>query len=235
MIDLESLIGRLGNVPHFKGMPEAALKEIVFSGQMLNYPAGSTIFVEGEPASGIHVLFMGLVHLCKIGLQGQETIIAVIKPVIMFNEVTVIDGGPNPLTAIAVQNCITWRVDHERYQALMERYPQVGTGLLRVMAERNRLMLARYEDLLSRPVLARAAKMLLDMSQKGQEPINRYRHPNQEIAALAATVPEAISRSIKTLREMGVIQATRSQITVQSPERLAKLAQIEPLMFETWF
>jgi len=40
MINLESLIGRLGNVPHFNGLPESALKEIVFAGQILNHPKG---------------------------------------------------------------------------------------------------------------------------------------------------------------------------------------------------
>ena len=34
---LESLIPRIGNVPHFKGFSEQALKEIVFAGQMMNY------------------------------------------------------------------------------------------------------------------------------------------------------------------------------------------------------
>jgi len=235
MINLESLIGRLGNVQHFKGLPESALKDIVFAGQVLNYSEGSVIFSEGEPSSGIYVLHRGQVHLVKLGLQGQETIIARIKPVIMFNEVPTIDGGPNPVTAIAVQDCTTWHVGYERYQALMQRYPELGTGLLRVLAARNRLLFSRYEDLLSRPVLARVAKMILYLSFMGKQPINRSEHTNQQMAAFAATVPEAISRSIKTLREMGMIEATRAKITILSVERLANLAQIEPMEFETEF
>lgn len=229
MINLESLIGRLGKVPHFKGLAKSALKEIVFAGQIFSYSAGDIIFSEGEPSSGIYVLFRGQVHLCKLGLHGQETIIARINPVIMFNEVPTIDGGPNPVTAIAAQDCTTWHVGYERYQALMQRYPELGLGLLRVMAARNRLLFSRYEDLLSLPVLGRIAKMILDISLMGENPINRSSYTNQQMAAVAATVPEAISRSIKTLREMGMIDATRSRITVLSVEGLSDLAQLGPI------
>lgn len=235
MITLESLVGRLGNVPHFKGLTDTALKDIVYAGQILRYKARDFIFSEGEPSAGIYVLFKGQVQLCKLSLHGQETIIALIKPVIMFNEVPAIDGEPNPVSAVAIQDCTTWHVPFDRYQLLLERYPQVGTGLLRVLAARNRLLLSHYENLLSRPVLARAAKMLFDLSNRGQKSINRYQHSNQTMAGLAATVPEAISRSLKTLKELRVIESTRAEIIVHSAEKLANLAQIEPIILESEF
>jgi len=110
MMDYQNLSDRLGNVSHFKKLPEADLKAIVSAGQVIRYTAGSTIFAEGEPSAGLYVLFEGQVNLSKLGLQGQECILAVIRPVIMFNEVAVLDGGPNPVTALAVQDSILWRV-----------------------------------------------------------------------------------------------------------------------------
>jgi len=234
-INLESLLERLGSVPHFKGLSESALKDIVYAGQVLTYSEGSVIFREGDPSSGLFVLHKGKVHLCKLGLQGQETIVASIKPVIMFNEVPTIDGGPNPVTAIAVQDCVIWQVNFDRYQILMERYPELGTGLLRVLAARNRLLFSRYEDLLSRPVLARVAKIILDLSSMGEKTIDRSKYSNQKLAALAATVPEAISRAIRTFRDMELIESSRTKITVRFPDRLAVIAQIGPMEFESEF
>ena len=231
-IDLPSLVARLGTVPFFKGMPLAALKDIVFAGQLRHYPANSAIFREGDEAAGMHVLFRGQVNLCKVGLQGIEYIVHIIKPVIMFNETTVIDGLPNPVTAIACVDTTTWQVSAEDYQRLMKRYPEVGLGLLRILAKRNRALLARYEDLMSRPVLARTAKLLYSLSQCGQQPVNRYDHSNQKIAAIAGTVPEAISRSIKTLKENGVIECTRAQITILSIEALTSFALVDSSFLE---
>jgi len=55
-------------------------------------------------------LLSGRVHLCKLGPNGQQQIMAVIEPVIMFNEITVLDGGPNPTMALAVEDCVTWNI-----------------------------------------------------------------------------------------------------------------------------
>lgn len=226
-IDLQSLVGRIGNVPFFKNLPLAALKDIVYAGQVRNYPANTTLFREGDDAAGMHVLFRGQIHLCKIGLQGIDTIVHIVNPVIMFNEVTVIDALANPVSAVACIDSTTWQVSPEEYQRLMAHYPEVGLGLLRIMAARNRVLLARYEDLMSRPVLARTAKLLYTLSQGGRQSINRYDQPNQRIAAMAGTVPEAISRSIKVLRENEVIECSRSLITILSIERLTCFAQLD--------
>lgn len=230
MQDLEFLVNRLCAVPHFKGMPISALKDIVYSGQLLHCLAGSVIFREGEPAAGMYVLLDGQVRLTKTGLQGIESIIYTLKSVVMFNETTVIDGKPNPVTAVADQNCTTWQIFPNRYQMLMRQYPEMGLGLLRILADRNRVLLARYEDLMSRPVLARTAKMLLALNQDGSKPINRYENPNRRIAAMAATVPEAVSRSLCVLRKKGIIECNRAQIKILSHEELIKYAQVDPII-----
>jgi CRP-like cAMP-binding protein len=104
----------------------------------------------------------------------------------------------------------------------------VGTGLLRILASRFRAIIDQYEDLLSRPVCARTAKIILDLSDKGSEPIDRRYHSNQELAAMAATGPEVFSRALKKLREADVIDCTRAEITVRHPSRLAEVALLAP-------
>ena len=231
-IDRQCLVERLKKVSHFQNVPEHIIKDIVFAGQILNFPAEAVLYREEEAAAGLYVIFKGQVNLCKIGLRGQISIISVIKPVIMFNEVTAIDGGPNPVTAIATKDSVTWQISYERFQTLMKRYPIVGTGLLRILAERNRVMLRLYEDLISRPVAARVAKSLLDLSHNGHNPINRYQCSNYFLAALAATVPEAVSRSIKSLKTQGILDCSRAQIKILLPEELGKCALLEPTGFD---
>lgn len=230
--DLHHLVQRLKTVSHFKNVPESILQDIVFAGQILNFPAESTIYQEDSPAAGLYVLFRGQVNLCKVGLRGQISIISMIKPVVMFNEVTVIDGEPNPVTAIAAQDCTTWQISYERFQSLMSRYPIVGTGLLRIMAQRNRKILRLYEDLINRSVLARVANLILELSQNGQYPLDRSQYTNLLLAALAATVPEAVSRSMKVLKTQGIISCTRTQIKILLPDVLIKCAMVEPLVLE---
>jgi CRP/FNR family transcriptional regulator len=231
MINEEILVERLASVHLFKHLPNQAIKKIVYAGNISQYPAGSILFREGEPCAGLFVIFKGQVHLYKLGIQGQEAIITSIRPVIMFNEVPVLDGGTNTVTAIAMQDCITWCISYENFQNLMKSYPELGTGLLNTLAFRNRRLMDQYEDLLSRPVISRVAKVLLILSECGNTQVNRYRYDNQKLAALAATVPEAISRCVKILKNDRIIDASRGKIIVLSRDQLCEKALLEPMDF----
>jgi CRP-like cAMP-binding protein len=146
--------------------------------------------------------------------------------VIIFNEVAVLDGDPNPVTAIAFQNCIIWKISRDCFQPLMEKYPILGIRLLNVLAKRNRRLISKYENLIARPVKARTAKLLLDLSSYGSQPVDRISHSNQSLAARIS------SHSIKTLRETGVIDSSRTQITVNCPNKLAEFAQVDSELFK---
>lgn len=224
----------LASIFYCNGMTKSALAEIIETGQVGDYPAHHVIFREGEPSAGVHVLLNGQVNLLKVGLQGIESIVHVIKPVTIFNEISAIDQKGNPVTAITEQESVTWQVSPARFKALAQRHPEFGYRIMEIMAERNRVLLNCYEDLISRPVLARTAKLLLSLSKGGYYPINRYEHPNLKIAAMAATVPEAVSRSIKTLKENQVIGCTRAQIRIISREVLTQYAQVEPRLPEPY-
>ena len=226
MEDLDSLIGRVKTVRHFRDLSLGDLRSIVTSGQLHRFKAGSLIAAEGEACAGMFVLIRGLVHICKTGPQGQVNIMSVIEPVIMFNEITVLDGEPNPATAIAVRDCLVWQIGYEAFQALLETIPQVGLSLLRVLARRNRQMIAHYEDLSFRSVVARTAKLLLDLSDYGRRTIQRHDCSIEEMASRAATVPEAISRSLAAIKTAGAVRVSRTEIAVTSVEKLAGLAQI---------
>ncbi len=232
MFELPDLVTHLAKVRHFRSLPLSAVHKIVFSGQVQTHSIGSIIYHEGWDCAGLFVLLRGQVHLSKTCLQGQEAIISVIEPVIMFNEVAVLDGDVNLMTAIAIQKCITWQISHEQFQPLMEKYPILGISLLKVLAKRNRKLISKYEDSIARPVKARTAKLLLDLSSYGDQPIDRVSHSNQFLAARISTVPEAISRSIKILRDTGIIETTRKEIIVNSPDKLADIAQVDCEIFK---
>jgi CRP-like cAMP-binding protein len=147
----------------------------------------------------------------------------------MFNEVAVLDEGPNPVTAVAILNSLTWRLPYEEFHSLMNQYPILGTSLLRVLAKRNRELIANYEDVFSRPVQARTAKVLLDLSQNGKKSICRHKHQNPELAARAATVPEAVSRHLGIFKEIGDIDCSRARIIIKHPKHLADVAMVEDI------
>ena len=226
MNDLKSMLKNLRTVKQFQSLSDENLREIISSGQVKNIEAGEFIFLQDESCAGMFVLIQGRVNLCKLGPQGQQNILATIKPVIMFNEVAVLDHGPNPVTAIATKKSIVWRIQCKNFQNLLKQLPEIGLSLLRVMAARNRRLIEHYEDLSYRNVDSRVAKLLLDMSDNGSKIIVRRDHSIEEMASLIATVAPVISRSINIFKLQGLISTSRTTIVIEKPKELAGIARI---------
>lgn len=232
MDSFEDLADRLGKVSHFRSISLKDRLAIVFTGQIRVYPADTDILLEGDPCSGMFVLLKGHVHIIKHGLKGQCSIIAEIDPVIMFNEVALLDGGPNPYTVHAAQNCLCWHIEHSVYKKMLvrlseDKYLQVALGLLKVMALRQRQLLENYADLTFLSVPKRVAKLICELSDHGTKTIDRSEISIDEMAAHIGTSPEAISRCLKDLRLDGVILSTRKMIRVLQPDELARIALSE--------
>lgn len=235
-IQMDNLTNLLRRVWHFRHLSPGDLSRIITAGQIKRFREEEMIFHEGAESAGMFVLLNGRVDLYKQSPDGQEQIIAVIEPVIMFNELTVIDNGSNPYTAIAQRDCVTWNISHQAFCDLVRRYPdpEIGLGLLRILAARTRLLINRCEDLSYRPVLARTAKLLIELSSGGTAIINRGEYPIKKLAAHVASVPEVVSRSLSSLQEKGLIRADRQEIEVLNVAQLRDVAQVDRALKETF-
>ncbi len=227
MFDPKNFADQLHNVKQFNKLPQETLIQIVSSGRIKQYDRGEFIFHEEDPCAGMFVLIEGQVDLCILGPEGQLSILATLTPVIMFNEVAVLDGGPNPVSAVATSKSIMWHISYTKFQELLLAVPQVGIGLLSILAKRNRLLISHYDDLSFRTVQARLAKYLIDLSQQGTQPIDRSKHPVKSIAARVVTAPEAISRTLKLLTLNNLITCTRKEICIKDLRRLQSLALMD--------
>jgi CRP/FNR family transcriptional regulator len=233
-----SLIGRMKKVEYFSNLSTRDITTILRSGEIMRIPAGQILFHEEAPCFGLCVLLRGEIHMYKLGSEGQENIIAVIKPVIMFNEISAIDTQPNPVTALAYKNSLVWRADCKSFQEGLIRFPKLGLGLLPVLARRNRRLIAKYADLSFRPVRERLAIILLEKSKQGSIQINRKENTIQQLAAHVASNPVVISRILGEFRDLGLIESNRHFISVIQPDALAQLASLnlfqqEPPLVET--
>ena len=222
---VEDLAARMRVVEHFHRLSDEELTGIILAGEIRRRGREETIFVEDEPCAGLFVLLDGQVELRKHSEDGHLSIVSVMEPVIMFNEVPALDGGSNVVTAVTSQESLIWRIDAEGLHLLILRYPTLALGLLHIMAARNRVLTAHFEDLSFRTVAARVAKLLLRLSADGSAAIDRRQFPNHRMAAMVSTVPEAFSRALRLLRQEGAISSTERLITVSNRDQLRCFAR----------
>jgi len=229
MLNLAALAERMSRLKYFKGLSAGDLALIIRSGFIRPIAEGAVIVVEDTPCAGMFVLLSGRVYLYRTSPEGQAVLIDELTSVTMFNEIAILDGGPNPMTVIAARDCVVWQADYTVLQALAERYPQVALGFLPVLAKRTRVLISMVTDICFRSVRARTAKVILDLSDWGEQPISRHDHSIQKLATQVSTAPEAVSRALSYFREQGCIDTSRATIVVNRPDQLAALAEIECL------
>lgn len=227
MISIPALTKRMSHLKYFRSLSLADITGIVTAGHIRTVRAGSVIVMEETPCAGLFVLLSGQVHLFRLGPHGQEVLIDTLNSITMFNEVSILDGGSNPFTVIAARDCIIWNADFQTLQGLADRYPQVALGFLPVLSARTRVLIAMVTDVCFRSVRGRTAKLILDLSSHGEQPISRQDHSIHKLAAQISTAPEAVSRALSYFRDEGYISTSRSTIKVCDAKGLAEFAQVE--------
>lgn len=214
----------LRRVPYFSGLPESLLGSLAAACIARQYDRGQVIFLEGDPCAGLHIMDAGEVKIYKLSPQGREQILHRVGPGETFNDVAVLDGGPNPASAAALAATSLWVITRGALQGLAQQHPALAWALIESIARRARHLVAMVEDLSLRSVKARLARLLLQEAERSTQAgtLERSQMVTQaEMAARLGTVREMIGRALRELADDGVIEFDRHRIVVVDRAALA--------------
>ncbi len=208
----------LESIPYFSGLSPTeldAIKRFIFEKTVAR---GETIILEGEPAEALFFVTAGAVKVLKTSAGGKEQILSIVRPGESFNDVSAFDDGPNPASAQAMGPVILYGLRNNDLKTILRNNPRVTLNVIKVLAERQRQLVSLVEDLSFKHVLGRVAKILLENAGNGRGPGPRL--TQQEMAAMAGTAREVVSRSLKALEEEGAIRLERHRIIITDKNAL---------------
>lgn len=217
----------LRRVPYFANLTAATLGALASVAVERAYARGQVVFLEGEPCAGLHIVAAGEIKVFKLSPQGREQILHYFGAGDTFNDVAVLDGGPNPASAAAVTGATLWVIARAEIRRLAQSQPELAWALIESIARRTRHLVAMVEDLSLRSVKSRLARLLLAeaLHATGAGSIDRSQMVTQaEMAARLGTVREMIGRALRDLADEGLIQFDRHRIVIVDRERLASVA-----------
>ncbi len=213
----------LRRVPYFAGLPDEVLRALVASATSRDFARGQVIFLEGDPCAGLYVVAAGTIKILKLSPQGREQILQQLGPGGTFNEVAVLDNGPNPASAAAVTDARVVTIARADIRRLAQTYPELAWALIESLARRARHLVSMVEDLSLRSVKARLARLLLAEAQRASDggEIKRSQMITQgEMAARLGTVREMVGRALRDLADEGLIEFDRHRIVIRNRDRL---------------
>lgn len=215
----------LKSVSYFSGLDAAALNLVAGSAIRRAYDAGQVVLIEGEPCAGLYIVESGWLKAVKIGLDGREQVLQMLRAGEAFNAISVFTNVPNQATVSALEDSVAWLVQREILLKLMDEHPALARQVVKDLAGRVMHLVRMVEDLSLRSVEARLARLLLEQAEG--KSVQRRRWATQaEMASRLGTVPDVVNRALRKLAEGEMIHVERHQIQILDKEGLKAIAQV---------
>lgn len=203
----------LSGISFFRELDEAVLQKITEEIIVRRYQAGELIFLEGDPCSGLYLVIEGLCKIYRLSDQGREHVLITLGRGDSCNEVSVVDGGPNPVNFAAIEATITWVITPQALARLRKAYPGINEIIIKTLAIRCRQLVEQVYNLSFLSVTERLAAFLLEKTD-ATNILSRRKWTQDEIAAHLGTVREMVGRSLRELQEEELISVNRHQIEI---------------------
>jgi len=219
------LLETLGAISFLRGLDMKILEEVADAALWRIYRAGAPIFWEGEQSAGLYYLRSGWLKVVKSSPDGREQVLRFLGPGETFNEVGVLADRPNPATAVALEDATLWLIERATLRRLLLAHPDVALRVLENMADRVAGLVQLVADLSLHSVEARLARFLLEQAEGGKVVRPRW-NTQSEMAARLGTVPDVLSRALRTLTDAGLILVDRQRIQILDIPALRQRAQL---------
>ncbi len=187
---------------------------------VLEYGAGRTIFVQGDPADSVWFLHQGKVKLAVTSQQGKEAIVTVLGGNEFFGEGCLAGQPLRISTAIAVTDCTLYRIEKVLMVRMLHEQHGIAELFIAHLLTRNTRFEEDLVDQLFNSSEKRLARILLLLAHFGKESRRETVHPgiNQEhLAQMVGTTRSRVSHFMNKFRTLGFIDYEGSgALTVNS-------------------
>ena len=217
-------------VPLFSELGEEDIESIRNAGIIRHYQKNMVIMDETkEESSGLFIILSGSVKVTRNDSKGNEIILALLDDNDYFGEMSLLDGLPPSANVIAMQKTETFFIGRDDFQQLIASKPKMMEPLLKGVITRLReadnkiksLSLSKAKDKIIEAVIQLAE--INGVRKQGLVEVNLpFQH---EIANMAGTSRETVSRVLHALFKKGLIQLEGSIIRIPDYDAFKKTYQ----------
>ena len=203
----------LSSVPYFTHLDVELIETIAQQMKLQRYDTGQVVFLEGDQDVALNIVHSGWLKAVKMSRDGREQVLQFIGPGEVFNAISVFVESVNPATVIALEPASIWFIQQNVILKLLDQHPEIGRIVIQRLAERVQQLIQMVEDLSLRTIESRLARYLIEQST--EEQLSRPRWATQaEMANRLGTVPDVLSRALRSLAKEDLIRVERHQIQI---------------------
>lgn len=223
----EAVRAFLEQVPLFRGAPDRALVVASSVVRHRRFEPDTLLFQEGDAGDAVYLLAAGLVKLSKVDLGGHEKTLALLRPPEFFGEMALLGQARRSATAMTLAPTTCYLLFGDDFQRLLQAYPTVSLNLTSTLAERLRGMDDESQVLSYKDAQGRVAYVLLRLYRDGVVDLlpdrARARLTHQDLANLAGTSRETVTRALKVLEGDGLIETRPKEVDLLDVQGLEEV------------
>jgi CRP/FNR family cyclic AMP-dependent transcriptional regulator len=195
----------------FRDLSGDLVTAIVHSMARRRYRRGEVIFHQDDPGDALHIVARGRVKIVLTSAEGDEAIVATVRPGDFFGELTLIDGAPRSATATAVDRVETLVLARERFRELLEANPVLRDNLEMGLAAEVRRMNEHVEELHFLDLEGRIAAHLARLVER-ETPGARgavelaFEYSQGDLAAMIGGARQSVNRVLRGLEREGLVR-----------------------------
>lgn len=192
------------------------------------YGRDEVVFHEGDSGDALHIVERGLFVARSSNTMGHVLTVNAFRAGAVFGELAIIaDNNIRSATVSSVspgQTRIIRRADFER---LRVSNPQIDRFLVKVLADRNRLLTSQLMELIFTPTHQRVHREILRLDDLGiATDDDGWIHLGQEeLSTLTATTRATVNRALREAEKAGLIELRRGASRIIDREGLIAFAR----------
>ena len=214
-------------VPIFSELDDSILARIQELGILRKYKKDMIIMDEtNDSVSGLFIIIQGAVKVTRNDAEGREIILSILGEYEYFGEMSLLDGENPSANVVSMENTELFYLGREQFMQLIEYNPKITFALLEGLIKRLRaaddkiksLSLLKAEGKIINAII-QLAEMSGTMKQGLVEVDLPYQH---DIANIAGTSRETVSRVLHSLEKKGLLQLDGSKIRIPDYDAFKK-------------
>jgi len=209
----------LKSVNIFSDLSENELNSIQEICKTRKYPKNSMIILEEEMGDVVFIVMSGTVKITRVNDEGKEVILAMLGSGEVFGEMAILDGESRSANALSQENCEVVTINREDFLNLLKTNNKVSLNLMTEFAIRLRKSDQQIEALSLDDAEHRIGVSILNLAEElgvirqGVVTVENLPY-QQDIANMAGTSRETVSRVMKTFEDRGLITKTGHKLSI---------------------
>lgn len=228
MADLEEgqgPVALLRSVPLFADLEEPELERFSRVAVARSFPAGTRVFHEGDHSDACYIVRDGSFRVTREHSDGRAITLATLGRGDIFGELAMLDGEVRSASVEALSDGELLALPAGEVRSLLGRHPEITVKLIAALVRRLRTANERISRQSFQTVPSRVAGVLSQLvadesPRQGEGSEVTIRMNQADLAQLAGTSRESVSRFLADLERAGVVQPGRGRVTVLAPEKL---------------